>query len=77
MSNQCASYKKSGQVCADGFVQLLFCAGKTTCDECGKVGKLPYCLRDELPKHFVNEDGSPRLYKREAISIALAKREDF
>jgi hypothetical protein len=50
---ECRSYQVGG-ICRDGFVQRPFCRGYG--------GYEPYCLRDELPPHMANDDGSPRFY---------------
>jgi hypothetical protein len=65
MSDQCASYNDKGQVCRDGFIQKPFCSGHGACHVCGHVSEraLPYCLRDELPAHFVKDDGTPAFYR--------------
>lgn len=61
----CQSYQARDQVCRDGFMQRPFCAGNGGCFQCGHVSEkaLPYCLRDELPGHWVREDGSPIFWR--------------
>lgn len=52
----CKSYLHRELTCKDGFHQLPACWND-------KSKTLPYCLRDKLPMHFINEDGTPRFYK--------------
>lgn len=65
----CKSYILGNMVCRDGFVVTHPCWQGATICSCGATKAwiggeyAPFCLRDELPKHMINEDGSPRLYK--------------
>lgn len=65
MSEACASYQPAAFTCRDGFMQRPACHGSIGCMTCGsvKAAYLPYCLQDELPAHWINEDGSPRFHK--------------
>ena len=54
--NQCQSACLKDFTCKDGFIQVAQCKGF-------EGSTIPYCLRDDLPVHFINEDGSPRFYK--------------
>lgn len=60
---RCRSFRP-GITCADGFVQKPFCSGRAGCHACGHISdsSLPYCTRDEVPEHFVRDDGSPLFY---------------
>jgi len=64
MTDQCKSYRSGETICADGFVQKPFCSGQGGCWACGNLAKssIPYCLRDESPKHMVADNGAPRFY---------------
>lgn len=53
----CKSYQHKELTCKDGFVQLLACWNDF------KV--IPYCMREELPVHFINEDGTPRFFRED------------
>ena len=63
--NKCSSFRQ-GLVCADGFIQVSACRGALGCVQCGHVSSahLPHCVRDELPQHFVKDDGSPAFYRQ-------------
>jgi hypothetical protein len=65
--SECKSYR-DGFVCADGFVQKPICRGHFGCLHCGRpsAADVPNCMKDELPAHYVNDDGSPRFYRRTA-----------
>lgn len=45
------SNARAGDVCRNGFIQGNYPKHAT-----------PPCLRDNLPDHWVNNDGSPRFY---------------
>lgn len=59
----CKSYLPNRRVCADGFFQLPACH-PTPCHGCGRLSErpLPYCLREDLPAHWLRDDGSPAFY---------------
>lgn len=62
----CSSYRIGEMICADGFIQRFTCWNQNGCVHCGKPASpkyQPYCLRDDLPDHFVTESGAPRFYK--------------
>ena len=65
MGRICQSYRAKEITCADGFIQKPFCAGRGGCFSCGTLSSnsLPHCLSDELPDHWVKDDGSPIFYK--------------
>lgn len=59
MSEQCSAYRDGKSICANGFFQIPACRQEIKCFVCGEPSKrLPYCLREELPKHMVSEDGN-------------------
>lgn len=60
MDEKCTA-SRPGMICANGFVQKPFCDGHGACHACGHItdDAMPYCLRDELPAHFVDENGKP------------------
>lgn len=62
MADECVAYRNGEWVCANGFPQLPACHSGV-----GSFGarRLPYCLHDELPEHWINDDGSPRFYRGE------------
>lgn len=64
MSKPCSSYKP-GFVCVDGFVQKPICHGSAGCWSCGTVldATVPNCCKDELPAHWLNDDGTPFFYR--------------
>lgn len=65
LANACKSYVVHEMVCLDGFPQLANCRDPqvTTC--CGKYrGMAPHCMREDLPEHFLRDNGGPRLYPR-------------
>lgn len=58
----CSAYNANGGICFNGFIQKRFCwAGASGCKSCGHVSDaaLPHCLKDELPDHWVTDDGHP------------------
>lgn len=60
----CSAYR-NGLTCANGFVQVANCRKQATaCGYCGTpTGAIPYCLRDEVPVHMLDEAGRPRFCK--------------
>jgi hypothetical protein len=55
--NECSAYNRNGRVCNNGFIQRHGCwAGYADTSP----QYLPYCLRDELPDHWVDEKGMPK-----------------
>lgn len=62
MSGQCIAYRQDDRVCSNGFFQKAFCSGHVGCFSCGAIsdGSLPHCLKDELPEHWLTDDGKPR-----------------
>lgn len=65
----CKSYILGNEICRDGFVVTPVCSEGADVCSCGGTkawagGRYaPFCLRDELREHMVNDDGSPRFYK--------------
>lgn len=53
----CKSHIQGELTCKDGFVQRYSCWNQEMTKD------IPFCLRDELPIHFINEDGTPRFFK--------------
>lgn len=66
----CIAYHRNSSVCANGFVQTHFCwFGPVKCSQCGEISRsLPNCLREEIPVHFVTDNGSPRFYRQSPAS---------
>lgn len=60
----CKSHRYHDLVCADGFVQKAICSGRAGCVTCGNIraSSLPHCMSDELPSHYVRDDGAPAFY---------------
>jgi len=60
-AQECSAYVKNNRVCSNSFIQRFSCWGDVRCDSCGAVNEddLPYCMRDELPDHWVKDDGKP------------------
>lgn len=64
MPNACSALRDRELTCANGFVQVPFCRDAQACSHCETPnGKTPYCLRDELPNHFVSDSGMPMFYR--------------
>jgi hypothetical protein len=65
MATECIAYRRNSGICANGFIQTHFCwFGAWKCSECGRDSEtLPHCLKDELPDHWVKDDGSPAFYR--------------
>lgn len=65
MNVPCRSHDPRSTTCRDGFIQKPFCHGQGGCIQCGNIAtkSIPYCLRDEVPAHFVKDDGSPLFYR--------------
>lgn len=53
---ECSAYRKNGGICANGFIQKHCCWMPSET-------MLPYCQYEELPEHWLNDDGSPRFYR--------------
>lgn len=69
MGEPCKSYRSADRICADGFIQLPACSGDACCWSCGAPSKIqPYCLRDELPEHWLTDGGEPVFYSRAALA---------
>lgn len=64
--NACTAYNPNGSICMNGFIQKPICRGFGACFSCGQWSErsTPYCMQDELPAHWVNDDGSPAFYRR-------------
>lgn len=61
---KCIAYKEHDLVCANGFFQVLACSQEVKCHSCGAPGhNIPHCLKDELPEHWITDDGKPRFYR--------------
>ena len=62
----CQSYRE-GFVCADGFIQKPICHGHAGCPHCGNMTKAatPHCQSEDLPAHWLKNDGGPRFYAPE------------
>lgn len=59
----CKSYRAGG-ACADGFLTVPACWNSGGCPTCGAPSKtIPNCLRDDLPAHWLTDEGLPRFYK--------------
>lgn len=60
----CISYR-DGAICEDGFVQKPICHGHAGCPHCGHVtdAATPNCCRDELPIHYIADNGDARYYR--------------
>lgn len=69
----CKSYRRGESICADGFFHKAICSGHAGCVMCGRISEqaTPWCMRDELPAHWLNEDGSTRFYPP-AVSVPEA-----
>ncbi len=59
---ECTSYRLGQFTCADGFIQTYPCWGDAHCSQCGQVKAIPHCMKDELPEHWIKDDGSPAFY---------------
>lgn len=58
MPNACSAYRGGG-ICVNGFIQTAACH-PSRC-QCGKWStSIPHCLKDKLPDHWLNDDGTPR-----------------
>lgn len=56
---QCSSYRPGPHFCRDGFPQSSACAGYV-CHACGRpTDTLPACMREDLGKHLIDEQGRP------------------
>ena len=68
---ECIAYNRNKQVCKNGFVQKQACWKPRPCHSCGTFTKasLPYCMREELPAHYVNDDGSPRFGRKGELGV--------
>ncbi len=54
----CSAHIAGGGFCTNGFPQTTACRGDATCGRCGNPSKAqPVCLRDELPKHLIDDSG--------------------
>ena len=64
---ECIAYRRNSGICANGFFQTHFCwHGASKCHGCGRHSEtLPHCLKDELPEHWVTDDGSPAFYREQ------------
>lgn len=51
--SECSAYRPDAGVCRNGFFQRFSCHQASQTD-------VPYCCRDELPEHWVNDDGSSK-----------------
>jgi hypothetical protein len=59
---ECSAYRADAGVCANGFFQTRGCWSDIRCLCCGAPPApryLPHCLKDELPEHWINDDGTP------------------
>lgn len=56
--------------CRNGFFQTGLCwqsEKQSQCPLCRAPDRaIPHCLREELPEHWINDDGSPRFYYKES-----------
>jgi hypothetical protein len=58
---QCSAYRENDLVCSNGFFQVVACREEVKCFACGSPGRIvPHCLKDELPEHWITDDGKPR-----------------
>jgi len=53
---ECSAYQRDKGICKNGFFQRHGCS-KGYADT--SPDYLPYCLRDELPAHWVDDAGRP------------------
>lgn len=62
---KCKSYRDSETICSDGFIQRPACRGSIGCMSCGAINEkyLPYCLSENLPKHWIDDAGRPVFYR--------------
>ena len=68
---QCSAYRPDSRICSNGFFQVLACRKEVKCFACGRPSEgIPHCLKDELPEHWITEDGKPRFLaaNREVVS---------
>lgn len=74
LRDACSSYEPNSSFCKDGFIQKPFCSGRGACHACGSYSQesLPYCLSDELPLHFIKNNGSPIFYRVQVPDDAAA-----
>jgi len=55
MKTECSGYRPREYTCAHGFVQTFACSAGNA-----NGRQLPWCMRDDLPDHYITEDGLPR-----------------
>ncbi len=63
LASKCKSYDGDSITCKDGFIQLPLCRGQLPSCGCVNNSSIPHCLKDELPIHFIKNDGNPLFYK--------------
>ena len=62
----CIAYRSERGICTNGFIQTVYCHAEIKCSGCGRHSEgVPHCMKDELPEHWLNDDGSPRFYQGE------------
>lgn len=58
-SGQCSAYVPGPALCTNGFPQNGACRG-SACHCCGNpTDKLPACMREDLGKPWINDNGLP------------------
>ena len=59
----CMSHIQGDAVCTDGFIQVPACGG-VVCPTCGAPPKTrPWCEREDIPPHWLDDNGATRFYK--------------
>lgn len=59
----CSAYREKENICSNGFFQVLACSREVKCFTCGKPSdRIPHCMKDELPEHWITDDGKPFFY---------------
>lgn len=64
----CSAYRRGEPVCRNGFFQTsVICSGMPNgCPLCGKPSdRLPNCLREDLPAHWLTDSGLPAFVPKE------------
>ena len=64
--SECSSYQRGRGICRSGFLQRHSCWHESHTDT-------PYCCRDQLPEHWVNDDGSSKFSATKPITIGSGR----
>lgn len=60
----CSAYRDHQGVCSNGFIQTIYCRQEVKCHACGATSeRVPHCMRDDLPQHWLTESGGPVFYR--------------